>query len=72
MIQDETAPQGHDTPMQHAFSLFRARVQADPSLPDDIKAAMEQDLSSANPEKYQALRAAVLKRSIHENQEAQG
>jgi hypothetical protein len=70
MNQDETPSQGHDTPMQHAFSLFRARVQADPSLADDIKAAVEQDLSSASPEKYQALRAVLLKRSVHENQEA--
>jgi hypothetical protein len=62
MNQDETSL-GDGTPMQHAFSLFQARVEADPSISDDIKAAVAEDLRSANPEKYQALRAALLKRS---------
>lgn len=62
MDQDE-APERDMTPMQRAFSLFRTRVDADPSISDDIKAAMAEDLNSANPEKFQALRAALLKRS---------
>jgi hypothetical protein len=62
MGQDETS-QGDTTPMQHALSLFQARVQADPSISDDIKAAVVEDLSSASLEKFQAVRAALLKRS---------
>lgn len=62
MDQDKTS-QEDTTPMQRAFALFRARVQADPSLPDDIKSAVAADLASANPEKCQALAAAFLKKS---------
>ena len=56
------AQQGDTTPMQRAFSLFRTRVDVDPSISDDIKAAVAEDLKSANPEKFQALRGALLKR----------